>query len=68
MVYSGDLWSYNAKKDAYVVSPEPDVTAIDIDRSHCFVILATDGLWQVIEPSQAVSVVAHLASDMVLMF
>ena len=30
----GDLWSYNPKKDVYVVSPEPDVHVypIDIDR------------------------------------
>jgi len=64
-MYSGDLWSYNAEKDTYVVSPEPYVTVLDIDKSHCFVILASDGLWHVIRPAQAVDIVAHLTSHMV---
>jgi len=64
-MYSGDLWSYNAEKDAYVVSPKPDVTVVDINKSHCFVILATDGLWHVVQPAQAVDTVACLASAMV---
>jgi len=62
---TGDLWSYNAQKDAYVVSPKPDVTVVDIDKNHCFIILATDGLWHVVEPSQAVDIVACLTSKMV---
>jgi len=65
-MYAGDLWSYNAEKDVYVVSPKPDVTVLDIDESHCFVILATDGLWHVVQPAQAVETVACLASDMVV--
>lgn len=65
-MYAGDLWSYNAEKDVYVVSPKPDVTVLDIDKSHCFVILATDGLWHVVQPAQAVDTVACLASDMVV--
>ena len=62
---SGDLWSYNAEKDAYVVSPKPDMTVLDIDKNHCFVILATDGLWHVVEPAEAVDVVARRAAHMV---
>jgi protein phosphatase 1D len=27
----GDLWSYNYKTEEFVVSPEPDVSVIDID-------------------------------------
>jgi len=65
-MYSGDLWSYNAEKDAYVVSPKPDVIVLDINKSHCFLILATDGLWHVVQPAQAVDVVARLASYMVV--
>jgi len=59
------MWSYSAEKDAYVVSPKPDVTVVDIDKNHCFIILATDGLWHVVQPSQAVSIVARLTSKMV---
>jgi len=65
---SGDLWSYNAEKDVYVVSPKPDVTVVDIDEHHMFIILATDGLWQVVEPAQAVDIVAHLTANMVMLF
>jgi len=62
---TGDLWSYNAEKDTYVVSPKPDVRVVDINENQCFIILATDGLWSVVEPSQAVDIVACLTSQMV---
>ena len=29
----GDLWSYNSKKDVYVVSPDPDLHVYTIDIS-----------------------------------
>ena len=29
----GDLWSYNSKKDVFVVSPEPDLHVYSIDIS-----------------------------------
>jgi len=48
-----------------VVSPKPDMTVLDIDKNHCFVILATDGLWHVVEPAEAVDVVARRAAHMV---
>ena len=65
---SGDLWSYNAEKDTYVVSPKPDVTVLDINENHSFVILATDGLWHVVEPAEAVDTVARLAANMVIYY
>ncbi|XP_045605665.2 uncharacterized protein Pp2C1 [Procambarus clarkii] len=57
----GDLWSYNATNDQFVVSPEPDVCVmpIDITRHRCL-IFGTDGLWNVLTPDAAVSV-AHQA-------
>lgn len=57
----GDLWSYNATNDQFVVSPEPDVCVmpIDISRHRCL-IFGTDGLWNVLTPDAAVSV-AHQA-------
>lgn len=57
----GDLWSYNATNDQFVVSPEPDVCVmpIDISRHRCL-IFGTDGLWNVLTPDTAVSV-AHQA-------
>jgi len=52
----GDLWSYNSKRDVFVVSPDPDlhVYSIDISRQRCLV-LGTDGAWNVLSPEMAVN-------------
>ena len=54
----GDLWSYNADSDRFVVSPEPDVSVhhIDLTRDRCL-IFGTDGLWNMLTPDEAVSIV-----------
>ncbi len=51
----GDLWSYNAKDDTYVVSPDPDLHVYDLNilKDRCLV-LATDGVWNVVTPDMAV--------------
>ena len=51
----GDLWSYNAKDDIYVVSPDPDLHVYDLNilKDRCLV-LATDGVWNVVNPEMAV--------------
>jgi len=56
----GDLWSYNSKKDVFVVSPEPDlhVYPIDINTNRCL-ILGTDGCWNVLSPEITVSAVGQ---------
>lgn len=48
----GDLWSYNYATEKFVVSPEPDVSVMEIDvkRFKCLV-LASDGLWNVMDVS-----------------
>ena len=54
----GDLWSYDKNRRQFIVSPEPDIKHIDlIKNQHKFVILATDGLWHVINPKQAIDIV-----------
>jgi len=53
----GDLWSYNTDIDQFIVSPNPDVDHIDLDtttNSNKFIILASDGLWGVMNAKQAV--------------
>ena len=52
----GDLWSYNAKDDIYVVSPDPDLHVYDLStlKDRCL-ILATDGVWNVVNPTMAVT-------------
>ena len=54
----GDLWSYNAELDEFIVSPEPDLHVYDVDaaRDRCL-ILATDGVWNVLNPDMAVDTV-----------
>ncbi|RXG61760.1 Protein phosphatase 1D [Armadillidium vulgare] len=53
----GDLWSYNATNNQFVVSPEPDVCVIDIDvNHHRFLIFGTDGLWNALSPNTAVNI------------
>lgn len=54
----GDLWSYNSAVDEFIVSPNPDVSVIEIDpkRYRCL-IFGTDGLWNVLSPKHAVEIV-----------
>jgi len=55
---SGDLWSYNSESDSFIVSPEPDVSVHELDSSvHRCVIVASDGVWNMISPSDAVEFV-----------
>ena len=60
----GDLWSYTAEHDSYFVSPLPDVTEymIDLDRDS-FLIVASDGLWNVVAPQEAVDFVHSFRQD-----
>jgi len=54
----GDLWSYNRESDSFIVSPEPDVSVHELDsRVHRCIIVASDGVWNMVSPSDAVEVV-----------
>jgi len=60
----GDLWSYNSKKDEYVVSPDPDLHVYDLDiTKHRCLIFGTDGAWNVLSPEVAVSHVRHIEKN-----
>lgn len=55
----GDLWSYDAERDAFVVSPEPDVSVTDMeDSEYPCIILASDGVWNMVKPDEAVRIVS----------
>lgn len=57
----GDLWSYDYYKGQFVVSPEPDVSVMTVEPGkHRCLVLASDGLWNMLSPSEAVSVVTDL--------
>ncbi|XP_046891222.1 protein phosphatase 1D-like [Hypomesus transpacificus] len=52
----GDLWSYDFYSGEFVVSPEPDTCVVTLDPSkHRYVILGSDGLWNMVPPQDAVS-------------
>ena len=56
----GDLWSFNRETNLYSVSPEPELTVIEIDpNKHRCLILASDGLWNMITPEVAVEIVRN---------
>jgi len=54
----GDLWSYNIESDSFIVSPEPDVSVHELDCNvdRC-VIVASDGVWNMVSASDAVEFV-----------
>lgn len=54
----GDLWSLNRRLNRFIVSPEPDVKCIPMDMmtDKCL-ILASDGLWNMINHKRAIKVV-----------
>lgn len=57
----GDLWSYNSELDEFVVSPVPDVYAYDLNKNKDqFLILASDGLWNMVRPQLSVSIVGDM--------
>ncbi|XP_044762867.1 protein phosphatase 1D [Coccinella septempunctata] len=54
----GDLWSYNSRLNQFIVSPNPDCGVIAIDTSiHRCLIFGTDGLFNMMSPQLAVSIV-----------
>ncbi|XP_073521582.1 protein phosphatase 1D [Phyllobates terribilis] len=52
----GDLWSYDFFSGEFVVSPEPDTSVHTIDpQTHKFIIIGSDGLWNMVTAQDAVS-------------
>ena len=52
----GDFWSFNPRTGKYIVSPAPDVFVHQMDLSQqIFVVLATDGLWNIMSPKDVVN-------------
>ncbi|CAL8146728.1 unnamed protein product [Orchesella dallaii] len=55
----GDLWSYSREKEDFLVSPVPDTFVVEVDSTFRCMILATDGLWDVVSDQDAVDTVFH---------
>lgn len=63
----GDLWSYDENVDDFIVSPEPDISVIDLKAGvHKFIILASDGVWGVMDAKEAVKTVSTYEQDSLL--
>lgn len=55
-IATGDLWSYDFYSGEFVVSPEPDTSVVTLDpRKHRYIILGSDGLWNMVPPQEAIS-------------
>jgi len=50
----GDFWSFSPTTMKYVISAIPDVSVRPINPEDIFLILASDGLWDVMSPEEAV--------------
>lgn len=59
----GDLWSINTTTGKYVVSPEPDVAVRPISPNDKTIILASDGLWNMVSSADAVRLTQELAKQ-----
>lgn len=53
----GDLWSLNKSLDIFIVSPEPDVHCIPVNCADRCLVLASDGLWNMMNNQTAIKVV-----------
>uniref|UniRef100_A0A1A8R5L0 Protein phosphatase 1D magnesium-dependent, delta isoform a n=1 Tax=Nothobranchius rachovii TaxID=451742 RepID=A0A1A8R5L0_9TELE len=61
----GDLWSYDFYSGEFVVSPEPDTDVVILDpRKHRYIILGSDGLWNMVPPQEAISMCQNNDDEM----
>ena len=63
----GDFWSFDDKVEDYIVSPEPDINVIDFKPVvHKFLIVASDGLWNVMHAQAAVNIISEYKKSSIL--
>ena len=62
-LWVGDLWSFDYYRGEFIVSPVPDVQVHKILPGDKFVVIATDGLWGVMRPHEAVKFVHNFDKD-----
>lgn len=60
----GDFWSFNPKTKQFVVSPKPDVYVHPLNPDEQkFIVIATDGLWNVMSPKEVVEFIWDYEHD-----
>lgn len=63
---TGDLWSYDFYSGEFVVSPEPDTSVVTLDpKKHRYIVLGSDGLWNMVPPQEAISMCQNNDETMV---
>lgn len=61
----GDFWSYNPRTQKFTVSPCPDVSVEPLNlNEQKFVVIASDGLWNVMTPNEVVSFIWDYEHDL----
>ncbi len=60
----GDFWSFSPATNEFVVSPCPDVHVLPLEpKNHKFLVLASDGLWNVMTPTDVVQFIWDYEHD-----
>lgn len=60
----GDFWSFSPTTNEFVVSPCPDVHILPLEpKNHKFLVLASDGLWNVMTPTDVVQFIWDYEHD-----
>ncbi len=60
----GDFWSFSPATNEFVVSPCPDVHILPlVPKEQKFVVIASDGLWNVMTPTQVVQFIWDYEHD-----
>ena len=60
----GDFWSFNPRTKQFVVSPKPDVHVHPLNPDEQkFIVIATDGLWNVMSPKEVVEFIWDYEHD-----
>lgn len=59
----GDFWSMNQDTHEYVVSPEPDLDVHTLRENNSFIVLATDGLTNVLSGKALAALIDRIECD-----
>jgi serine/threonine protein phosphatase PrpC len=59
----GDFWSWSESNQQYVVSPLPEVQLVTFQPEDSFLVLASDGLWDAIRPTEVISAIIDVRGN-----
>lgn len=59
----GDFWSLNPANNQYVVSPDPDVSVTKLESMHKYIVMASDGLTNVLQAPKVMSLLREMEEN-----